>query len=149
MGQNEGYLIAGCDRKLADGFHIFAAHGNRRAEQEHVRSGDGTQYAVFQPADPRDGTAIVEADHEFASHFDAAFNTDDNSYHVRRLAFRRHEIDQADTSFGIREGGLEDESALAISPVSDFGRCLRSYLPSTVLRLAEQRRETAIGIEAR
>jgi hypothetical protein len=64
------------------------------------------------------------------------------------LAFRRHKINQADTSFGIREGGLEDEGALAISPVSDFGRRPRSYLPSAVLWLTEQRRKTAIGIEA-
>jgi hypothetical protein len=57
------------------------------------------------------------------------------------LAFRRHKINQADTSFGIREGGLEDEGALAISPVSDFGRRPRSYLPSAVLWLTEQRRK--------
>ena len=75
MGQNERHLVAGGDRKLADGFHVLAAKGNRRAEQEHVWSGDGAQHAILQPADPRNGAAIVEAYHEFASHFDAAFNT--------------------------------------------------------------------------
>ena len=82
------------------------------SEQEHVWSRDRAQHAVLQSADPRNRAAIVEAYHKLASHFDAAFDSDDNSYHVGRFAFRRHEIDQADASFGVREGRLEDQRAL-------------------------------------
>ena len=82
-------------------------------KQEHVWSGDGAQHPVLQSADPGNGAAVVEAYHELASHFDAAFDPHNNSHDVGRFAFRRHEIDQADASLGGREGRLEDQRAVA------------------------------------
>ena len=91
--------------------------------------------AVLQPADPGNGAAVVEAYHELASHFDAAFDPDDNSYHVGCFAFRRHEIDQADAPLGGREGRLEDQRAfryrLSVTPAGTCGAiCHRPFFGS-------------------
>ena len=47
---------------------VLAVQRHRRAQHDHVRSGDRAQRAVVEPADPRHDRAVVEAEHQLHAH---------------------------------------------------------------------------------
>jgi hypothetical protein len=58
--------------EVAYGAQIFATDGNIGPKGEQMRTANGHQSAIGLARDPRDGTAVVEADDQVHAHLDAA-----------------------------------------------------------------------------
>ena len=111
--QHERDAIAGGDLEVGDGVEVPADQLDRGREEERVGPGDGEQ-AVLAPADPRDDRAVVEPDAQAHLHRDGSLDALDDAHDVRRLAARRHEVDQPDGAVLARELGLEDQRVVAV-----------------------------------
>ena len=94
-GQHKRHAIAFLDRKRGHGSQIFAMSFDWAAKDESVRPGDRLQGAVDFP-DPRHDVSIIEPNGELHPDRDGSPNAFDDPDDVRRLAPRRHKIDQPD-----------------------------------------------------
>ena len=76
------------------------------------------------PPHPRDDRAVVEPDAQAHLHRDGSLDALDDAHDVRRLAARRHEVDQPDAAVVARELGLEDQRVVAVAAAGrrDLGR---------------------------
>ncbi len=100
-------------------------------------TGNGDQSAAGLARDPRDGTAVVEADDQVHAHLDAAAGAVDSPQNSRVLRFRmnlshRHEVDQRGGSAIGYEFRFEDERSRAIAAAHSRGPDGRQ-LPAAVL----------------
>jgi hypothetical protein len=122
---------------VAYGAQIFAADGNIGPKGEEMGTGNGDQSSVALARDPRDGTAVVEADDQVHTHLDAAAGAVDGPQNSWVRSFRmslshRHEVDQRGGSAIGYEFGFEDERSGTITPGHFRGSDGRQ-LPAAVL----------------
>ena len=68
MREDERHRRARRHLELADRRQVLPAQRDRRVEGHHVRSGDRAERAVGEPADPRDGASVVEAQDQLGPH---------------------------------------------------------------------------------
>ena len=144
--ENERDAVTGFHREVGDRVEVLADEPDRCREDERVRPRDGNQ-PVLGPPDPRHDRAVVEADRQVHIDRDASFDALDDSDDVRRLAARRHEVDQANRPVGRVELGLEDHRGTPVPPPGVCDLRLGAERPVAVLRVAEQLCEARPRVE--
>lgn len=108
---------------------------------------------VGEPADPWNGGAVVEAQHQFHFHLHGAAPADHDPHEVGSAVADRHEVDERYLPVGRLEIGFQDQRIAAI-PAGDerrwgaVGQVGRDQ-PAAVFRCAQQGRKTRAGVEAR
>ena len=137
------------DLELADSRQILSLQRHRCVKHHHVRPGNRSEGSVGQPADPGDGPSVVEPQHEFRVHLDAAAIASHQPDHVGVLASRRHEIDEGDDALTGLHRGFEDQGVIAIAARDARGLARGRNQPATVFRSTQQRRKACARIEPR
>ena len=72
VAQDEGNGLSGRDGELALRRQVLAAQLDRRAQRQHVGTGDRAQHAVIRARHPGHVGAVVEADDQLGPHRDDA-----------------------------------------------------------------------------
>ena len=138
------------NREVAHRAAAFASQRYRGTQGQFVRTRYGMQLArdIRDLADPWNDGAIVEPDDNGGAKLDPAGKATDDPDHVGSRIARRHEIDEHRGSRRCLKSGFEDER---VRPVLATASRLRPRCdrPVSVIRSAEQRRETGRRIESR
>ena len=149
-GQNERNAFALVDNELRDRAHVLATCVDRRAERERIGTGesDASVLLVGSLPHPGDHAAVAEADCELRAEVDAPADAFHDPDDVRRVATRRHEVEDARNGAVLRlPGRLEHERVVEVAAGARRGS-RRSEQPTAVLLVAEQRSEAGCGVEA-
>ena len=149
VGQREGEGLARVHGELALGPEVFAAQLDGGLQDDLVGPRHGAQTVVRQHGHPWHLLAIAEAHHKFGLELDRALLADDEPHEVRMLLARIHEVDhRGGAGIGL-EPRLEDERVRAVAPGHLRLRIGRRDQPAAIIVVAENRRETSSGVEAR
>jgi len=149
VSQAEGEALAFPDGKIADGLEIVAVERHRRAQHNHVGTGDRARRVAVDARQPRHRLPVSEAQDEFAVQIDLAVLAGDHAHEMRVTVARRHEVGEHRAAGVGLEAGLEDERVRAITPRDPGVGVVGADQPATVIRRAEERREAGIRIETR
>jgi hypothetical protein len=146
--KHEGNGLGGLDDEFADRCEVFCAQCGRGAQDQTLRTGNRTECAVVQPADPRHRRPIVEPRHELGAKNHPPRPPGHDPHKIPALC-RKHEIDHCRTAGVGFEVGFEDEGAGTIRAAHAAGRVLRGNEPSAVVWCPEQGGKAGSRIETR
>ena len=148
IGQGETYTVATPYREIGNRLQVFSVHCNRGPENGKVGPGNGAD-AVFDVRHPWHGPSVIEAQSHF--HAERDFPTDalDDADDVGIALPNRHEVDKAERSIRVLEGGLENQCVGTITASRFPFTVGGSNPPVAVLFLTQKSGKTCVGGDVR